>query len=322
MKKLLAFAAVLVLCLTAAFAVAEEIPLEEVTLDNGLSFPAPAQWTEYPLGAEELADGYLLVLTDKDTGRMMMVAQLEEQPGVTNQDLADALLSDSSYASAAVQQTENMELVLYALADETMVGYCFTDGEGQTYNFAFLNAGEGEKISGDTALLMMAQQCAAGTCFVEPEQSAVQGQTIETDSGILLQACAIDTLVCALPAQWTEMPLSEEEKAEGHLVMLTDETTGHVLLVMASEIEAGFTNDLLAETLSQDGEYAARLLTNAHGQELVQFLAADQTIGGYALMDADGWMYIFYFSGEKLLTEDAALTQLVSDCMNQVYFGQ
>lgn len=320
MKKLLAFAAVLALCLTAAFAVAEEIPLEQVTLENGLSFPAPTQWTEYPLGAEELAEGYLLVLADKDTGRMMMVAQLEEQPGATNQDLADALLENSDYASAAVQQTEYLEMVIYALADQTMVGYCFTDGEGLVYNFAFLN-GDGTLLSGDTALLMMAQQCMAGTRMEEPEQAAAQ-QLIQTESGIRLELCTIDDLIFALPADWTEMPLSEQEQAEGNLAMLTDEATDHVLLVMASEIEAGFTNAQLAETLGQDGEYAARLLTNAQGQELVQFLTADQSIGGYALMSEDGWMYIFYFSGKDLLTEDAALTQLVSECMDRICFAE
>lgn len=320
MKKLLAFAAVLALCLTAAFAVAEEIPLEQVTLENGLSFPAPTHWTEYPLGAEELAEGYVLVLADKDTGRMMMVAQLEEQPGATNQDLADALLDNSDYASAAVQQTEYLEMVIYALADQTMVGYCFTDGEGLVYNFAFLN-GDSTLLSGDTALLMMAQQCMAGTRMEEPEQAAAQ-QLIQTESGIRLELCTIDDLIFVLPADWTEMPLSEQEQAEGNLAMLTDEATDHVLLVMASEIEAGFTNAQLAETLGQDGEYAARLLTNAQGQELVQFLTADQSIGGYALMSEDGWMYIFYFSGRDLLTEDAALTQLVSECMDRICFAE
>lgn len=320
MKKLLAFAAVLALCFTAAFAVAEEIPLEQVTLENGLSFPAPTQWMEYPLGAEELAEGYVLVLADKDTGRMMMVAQLEEQPGATNQDLADALLDNSDYASAAVQQTEYLEMVIYALADQTMVGYCFTDGEGLVYNFAFLN-GDGTLLSGDTALLMMAQQCMAGTRMEEPEQAAAQ-QLIQTESGIRLEMYTIDDLIFVLPADWTEMPLTEQEQAEGHLAMLTDEATGHVLLVMASEIEAGFTNAQLAETLGQDGEYAARLLTNAQGQELVQFLTADQSIGGYALMSEDGWMYIFYFSGKDLLTEDAALTQLVSECMDRICFAE
>lgn len=320
MKKLLAFAAVLALCFTAAFAVAEEIPLEQVTLENGLSFPAPTQWTELPLGEEELAEGCVLVLADGDTGRMMMVAQLEEQPGATNQDLADALLDDSDYASAAVQQTENLEIVIYALADQTMVGYCFTDGEGLVYNFAFLHIDD-ETLSGDTAFLMMAQQCMAGTRMEEPEQSAAQ-QLIQTESGIPLEMYTIDDLIFALPADWAEMPLTEQEQAEGHLAMLTDEATGHVLLVMASEIEAGFTNAQLAETLGQDGEYAARLLTNAQGQELVQFLTADRSIGGYALMSEDGWMYIFYFSGRDLLTEDAVLTQLVSDCMDRICFAE
>lgn len=321
MKKLLAFAAVLVLCFTAAFAMAEEIPLEEVTLDNGLSFPAPTQWTEYPLGEEELAEGYVLVLVDEDTGRFMMVAQLEEEEGATNQDLADALLGNSDYASAVVQQSEHMEMVIYTLADESMVGYCFTDGEGLTYNFAFLNA-DGKKISGDSALLMMAQTCAMGTRFEEPEQSEAQQQLIETQSGFTLEICTIDDLVFVLPADWTEIPLTEEDRADGSLVMLTDEATGHVLLVMASEIEAGFTNAELADTLAQDGEYAARTMINALGQELVQFLSADQSIGGYALMSEDGWMYRFYFSGEDLLTEDATLTQLVSECMDRIYFAK
>ena len=54
----------------------------------------------------------------------------------------------------------------------------------------------------------------------------------------------------------------------------------------------------------------------------MQFLTADQSIGGYALMSEDGWMYIFYFSGKDLLTEDAALTQLVSDCMDRICFAE
>lgn len=320
MKKLLVFAAVLVLCLTAGFAVAEEIELEQVALENGLVFPVPTQWTEVELTEEERAEGYVLMLLDEDTDRSMVVTAAEMNADVTNQDLAEAFEETGDYGSIKVMDTGKLEMVFYAYADETMVGYCFVDGEGLVYNFAFMNA-ENEKISGDTALLRMAQECAAATGF--EEQTVSLNDAEETADGYRLEEYSVGSLIFALPAGWTEVPLSEQDIEDGSLVMLENEEAGHKVLVMANEVGKGITTSLLAETLGQDPEYSlAWQVKNSHGQELVQYLTADHSVGGYALVDADGWMYIFYFSGELAITEDGQLTKLVSDCMESVYFEE
>ena len=322
MKKLLMVLIALLLCLTAGFAMAEEIRLDLVEMENGLIFPVPVEWTQVELSQQEMEEGYLLMMLEEDTARCMLVTADEIGIGATNQDIADSLAADGGYGMVSVVDAGEMEVVLYSLSDQTIIGYCFTDGEGAMYNFAFLNAND-EPLTGDAALLQMAQQCMQNTAMADGELSVSLNDMEDPASGIPLTEYGAGSLVFALPADWESVELSEQEIADGSLVMLMDQDYGYAALVMASEIGKEFTNALLADTLGQDPEYAmARLVTNAHGQELVQYLTADQTVGGYAVMDADGWMYIFYFSGQTPITQDALLTQLVSDCMDRVYLEE
>lgn len=322
MKKLLTVCIALLLCLTAAFAMAEEIQLDLVEMENGLIFPVPVDWTQVELSQQEVEEGYLLMMLEEDTARCMLVTTGEMETGATNQDLADSLMADGGYGMASVVDAGEMEVVLYSLSDQTIVGYCFTDGEGAMYNFAFLNAND-EPLTGDTALLQMAQQCMQNTAMADGELSVSLNDMEDPASGIPLTEYGAGSLVFALPADWASVELSEQQIADGSLAMLRDEATGYAALVMANEVGSGITNAFLADTLGQDPEYAtARLVTNAHGQELVQYLTTDQTVGGYAVMDAEGWMYIFYFSGPTPVTQDALLTQLVSDCMDRLYFEE
>ena len=322
MKKLLMVLIALLLCLTAGFAMAEEIRLDLVEMENGLIFPVPVEWTQLELSQQEMEEGYLLMMLEEDTARCMLVTADEIGIGATNQDIADSLAADGGYGMVSVVDAGEMEVVLYSLSDQTIIGYCFTDGEGAMYNFAFLNAND-EPLTGDAALLQMAQQCMQNTAMADGELSVSLNDMEDPASGIPLTEYGAGSLVFALPADWASVELSEQEIADGSLVMLMDQDYGYAALVMASEIGKEFTNALLADTLGQDPEYAmARLVTNAHGQELVQYLTADQTVGGYAVMDADGWMYIFYFSGQTPITQDALLTQLVSDCMDRVYLEE
>lgn len=322
MKKLLMVLIALLLCLTAGFAMAEEIRLDLVEMENGLIFPVPVEWTQVELSQQEMEEGYLLMMLEEDTARCMLVTADEIGIGATNQDIANSLAADGGYGMVSVVDAGEMEVVLYSLSDQTIIGYYFTDGEGTMYNFAFLNAND-EPLTGDTALLQMAQQCMQNTAMADGELSVSLNDMEDPASGIPLTEYGAGSLVFALPADWASVELSEQEIADGSLVMLTDRDSGYAALVMANEIGKEFTNALLADTLGQDPEYAmARLVTNAHGQELVQYLTADQTVGGYAVMDADGWMYIFYFSGQTPVTQDALLTQLVSDCMDRVYLEE
>lgn len=324
MKRLLALVFALMLCLTAAAALAETIGVEPVELNNGLCFPAPADWTQMELDEEDREEGYVLMTMDEDTGRCMALVVEDMGEGVTTADVAEILQSSSDYAGAnLVTNGHGMEFALYALADQTMVSYAFVDENGQMYNFSFLNA-EGKKISGDTALLELVDTCMAATRFAEAEEEEAEEPTAPAMAGsIPLETYTLDkTISIALPADWTEQELSEEEQEEGYVIILLDEENERGMLVMATEL-GDITTAQLADGLAEDGDYAtARLMTNSHGMELVLYVMADQTAGGYCFVDGDGWLYNFMFmlDGEKVMTNDADLAQLVSDCMENTYY--
>lgn len=323
MKKMLALVLSLMLCLTAAAALAETIGVEPVELNNGLCFPAPADWTQMELDEEDREEGYVLMTMDEETGRCMALVVEDMGEGVTTADVAEILQSSSDYAGANLVTNEHgMEFALYALADQTMVSYAFVDENGQMYNFSFLNA-EGKKISGDTALLELVDTCMADTRFAVAEEEAQEPAAPAMAGSIPLETYTLDkTISIALPADWTSQELSEVEKDAGYVIVLLDEKSQRCVMVTANEL-GDITTAQLAEGLAEDSDYAtARLMTNSHGMELVLYVVADQTAGGYCFVDGDGWLYNFMFmlDGEKVMTNDAELAQLVSDCMENTYY--
>ncbi len=332
MKKLVSLLLALIVCLAAVGATAETIPVEEMLLDNGLCFVAPSQWEETGLTDEDYAEGYLLLLMDIDTGRCMGVNISDVDESVTNQELIDAMNSDSTYLSAQLVTNEHgVELVLYAYADETVVGYVLLDGEGKMYSFTFLNA-EDKRISSDDALLALVDTCMADTYLDEEmalyandddvitgananEQPTVQGSVPLTMVGIK------EGPNFPVPSQWKEVEPTDAEKKDGCVAIYTDETTSRTMVIMANEL-GDITTAELAEAMQQDSEYiAVRLMTNGYGQEMVLYVSADQATGGYCFVE-DGWMYamIYGVGGGAVMTNDEVLAQLVQDCMNNTYF--
>lgn len=325
-KRMLALVLTLMLALTALPAMAETIDTALVELDNGLCFPAPAHWMQMELDKDDLEEGYLLMAMDEDTGRCMAVMVEELGEGVTTAELVDILKDDSDYAGATLTTNEyGMEFVLYALADQTMVSYAFVDENGDMFNFSFLNAQDG-KISGDNALLTLVDTCMTGT-HVAQSGTGASGETgsltAVTTGNIPLEMYTLDkTLAIALPVDWVSQELSDEEREEGYVAILLDEVNQRGMLVMANEL-GGITTAQLADALAEDKDYAAaRLMTNSHGMELILYVLADQTAGGYSFVDGDGWLYNFMFmlDGEKVMTSDAELAQLVNDCMENTYY--
>ena len=236
MKKLLALVFALMLCLTVAHA--ETIEVEMVQLTGGLCFPVPADWTELELDADDREEGYVLMTMDEITGRCMALVVEDMGEGVTTADVAEILQSSSDYAGAnLVTNGHGMEFALYALADQTMVSYAFVDENGQMYNFSFLNA-EGKKVSGDTALLELVDTSMAETCYADAvEEEAEEAAAPVTAGSIPLETYTLDkTIAIALPADWTEQELSEEEKDEGYAIILLDEENERGMLVMATEL--------------------------------------------------------------------------------------
>lgn len=328
MKKLSLVLLALLLCFTLAAAQAATIQLETTMLENGLTFPTPIGWSEIELDESDYEDGLILTLMDEDTGRGMVVSIEEIEAGITNADVVEVFADDPEYAGAKLITNEyDQELVLYALADESMICYCFMDAEGWMYNFAFLNAND-EKISSDSALLQMVDACMADTYFDEDafwleDEASYEAESVVAESGITLEMVGIeDGPVFPIPADWSEVELSDEDVEDGCVAAYTDEDSGRNMLIMAAEV-GEISTEKLAEMLTDDPDYAAvRLMTNDHGQDLVLIVTADLTSGGYFLMDDDGWMYSFLFSldGESSMTDDDMLALLVQDCMANTYF--
>lgn len=330
MKKCFALILALVMCLSAFAATAETIELEEMLLDNGLCFVAPADWSEMELDASDYEDGYLLMLADPDTGRAMALTMQEGSAELTTTDLAEMFAGDADYAGAQLVTNEHgAELVLYALVDQTMIAYTILDEEGNMYSFSFLNA-QGETIARDNALLELADACMADTYFDEEltglddaDEDTAETAELTVAGDIELELVSIeDGLVFPIPANWTEQQLDSDDIEEGAVAGYTDKASGRNMLIMANEVGAISTAEL-ADILADDEDYAnVRLMTNDHGLDMVLAVSADLTSGGYCFMDEDGWLYNFLFGldGETVMTNDAALAQLVQDCMANTYF--
>lgn len=331
MKKWIALLLSLVLCLVAPLALAETIQVEEMLLDNGLCFAAPADWTQVELDADDYEDGYLLMMMDEETGRSMVLTVEEGDPEMTTTLLTEVLSDDQEYAGAQlVTSKQGAELVLYALADQTMMGYCILDEAGNLYNFSFMNV-EGERIARDTALMELVDTCMANTYFDEEltgledadEEADEPAAQVAAQGDIALKMVAIkDGPTFPIPADWDEGELSDSDMADGAVAAYTDEATGRNMLIMASEV-GPITTAQLAEILTGDEDYAnVRLMTNEHGLDMVLTVSADLTSGGYCFMDEDGWLYHFIFGldGDTVMTDDAGLAQLVQDCMANTYF--
>jgi len=328
MKKFFLTLLTLILCLTVFAAQAETIELETTMLENGLTFPTPANWTEVELGASDYEEGFILLLTEEETDRCMMVSTSKQSEDISNADLLEVYAGDEDYVGAVLNENaHDHQMVLYALADETMIGYCFMDTEGCMYSILFFNAND-EKISDDNALLQMVDACMADTYFDEDafwleDEASYETETVMGDSGVALEMVGIeDGPVFPIPAEWTEVELSNADKKDGCVAAYTDEDSGRNMLIMAAEV-GEISTEKLAEMLTDDPDYAAvRLMTNDHGQDLVLIVTADLTSGGYFLMDDDGWMYSFLFSldGESSMTDDDMLALLVQDCMANTYF--
>ena len=332
MKKIAALMLSLILCLIAPLALAETIEVEEMMLDNGLCFVAPVGWTHMELDADDYEEGYLLMAADEATDRAMMLTFMEGDPAMTLDVMQTVFAEDPEYTGAQIVSNDHgMDMVLYALADQTMISYCFSDEAGDIYNFSFLNM-EDESIARDRALLELVDTCMANTYFDydladigEADDGTEPAAPVTAQGDIALKMVAIeDGPTFPVPAEWTAMELDDQDIADGCVAAYTEESTGRNMLIMANEI-GKISTAALAEEFADDPDYATvRLITNDHGLDMMLTVSEDLTSGGYCFMADDGWLYNFIFGldGDTVMTDDEGLAQLVQDCMANTYFEE
>lgn len=322
MKRMSALLVALMLCL-ATVAACAEVSLFETS--QGLTIAAPADWSQLELDEEQKQQGYALMMVSGDKSDIFAICITDLKAAYTAQELIDALDDDGTYASLQAHTNEQgQEMVIYAYADRTMIGYMFCSAEGILHDFGFLHL-DGSALTDDAELLAVAQECMAATVLseaaAEPAEEDGIIATIADGEIELMMVGIADGPVFPAPANWSDLELTEAEMAEGCLAAYSDEANGRSMLVMASEM-ANADNELLLSVYQNDAYYAtAQLVTNEYGQEAVLYVTADREMAGYSFVGQDGWLYNFIFSldgGD--LTQNELMTELVSYCVSNTYF--
>lgn len=321
MKKLSALLMALVLCLT-AFAACAEVELLET--EQGLTIAIPTGWRQLELDAEDLQEGYALMMVSGDDSDVFVICVTELGKVCTAQEIVDAMNESDTTASMQVfTNSQGQEMVVYSEQDQTLIGYMLCAADGLLYDFSFLHA-DGSVLSGDTDLLALAQECMDATCLEEAAEEPAEPETVAIAGGAVeLKLVAIsDGPVFPVPVNWAEQELSAEDQADGCLAMYEEEATGRTMLIMASELGAYSTGDMHT-VMQADEDYAtAQLLTNEQGLEVILYVTSDMQAGGYCFVGEDGWLYNFFFglSDGSNMTQDQVLAELVSYCMNNTCF--
>lgn len=171
MKKIVALVLALMISLTAVAVFAESvIPVELVTMEDGLEFAIPNDW-EYTEITEELAaQGIAVQAIDATNNRLFMLIMAQQESYVEVAALAESMAADTaSYANAAAVTNEyGMEVVLFESADNTVAGFTFIDTEGMQYIFSYAHA-DASVITEDADLAALVSEVINTIGYVEVE---------------------------------------------------------------------------------------------------------------------------------------------------------
>lgn len=173
MKKIAALVLALMLSLTAVAAFAEAelaIPVELVTMEDGLEFAVPTGW-EYAEITEELAaQGIAIQATDVANNRLFILIVAQQEGYVEVAALAEAMAADTAqYANAAaVTNQYGMEVVLFESADNTVAGFTFVDATGMQYVFNYAHA-DASAITEDVDLAALVSEVVNTIGYVAAE---------------------------------------------------------------------------------------------------------------------------------------------------------
>ncbi len=173
MKKIIALVLALMLSLSVVAAVAETtlaIPVELVTMQDGLEFAVPSDW-EYTEITEELAAaGIAIQAMDVANNRLFMLTLAQQAEVIEATVLADAMAADTAnYAAAAyVENQYGMGVVLFESADNCVAGFTFIDETGMQYIFSYAHA-DASPITEDTDLSALVSEVVNTIGYVAPE---------------------------------------------------------------------------------------------------------------------------------------------------------
>lgn len=126
------------------------------------------------------------------------------------------------------------------------------------------------------------------------------------------------------PIPFTYAELSDVEAAMGYIMIGEEPETGIGMMVMLGTVENDVEPAMLALAMQQDTASfsSAILMENHFGQEAILYEAADQSFGGFCVLDGEGYMYTFMFvhTDGSPITGDDVLAKLASESFLNVYF--
>ncbi len=145
MKKLIAVALSLVLCLTAFAALAETAVTmgEPIAFEDGLTFALPADWAEVELTPEAEEAGVVLQAKDAAGARTVALSWSEIPEGYTV-DQMKAEFEAAGYTEVNVGEVNGLQIVTYTIAASDVTGFCTLGKNNDMYNFVFAPASDAE----------------------------------------------------------------------------------------------------------------------------------------------------------------------------------
>ena len=131
-------------------------------------------------------------------------------------------------------------------------------------------------------------------------------------------------LTIAVPADWSQLELDEEQKQQGYALMMVSGDKSDLYVLVVSDVEATFTAQEIVDAMKDDTYASMQAYTNAQGQEMVIYSYADQTMIGYMFCSDEGILYNFGFMhlDGSVLTDDAELLAVAQECMAATVLGE
>lgn len=261
---------------------------ETITLDCGLTFPAPVEWSDGPLPESFQVENQLYARYDGD-GRFMQLRTNEYGKNATVEDMAKLFANEDSFTNVKV--TENplgQKLVYLEAATGNFLSLMVFDGEGTAYICTFGNFYKGNPVVKDPVFMGLVETVKQNILLAPADDAAQPAASgIEYEYHTVKGAFTIPA-----PKGW-ELDL----KKETDLFRATDPESGVYFYVRVNTYDRpGDPEGIYQSFAKADTMKNAQLLTGKDGLQIIQADGADGTFSALMIPDEVGNVYIITFT--------------------------
>lgn len=298
---------------------------ETITLDCGLTFPAPVEWSDGPLPESFQVENQLYARYDGD-GRFMQLRTNEYGKNATVEDMAKLFANEDSFTNVKV--TENplgQKLVYMEAATGNFLSLIVFDGEGTAYICTFGNFYKGNPVVEDPVFMGLVETVKQNLLLAPADdaaQPAASGDEMLLNDGVEFDVIDYEGFRFLFPKHWAMQPTTEEMRAEKIFMLLVDEEKGYSMEGRIEFPGDGSTIKDCFEAMKADTDTYGDMITgnNESGQPIIVFKHKDGLASGFAAMDSEGALYIFTFSAndDRQVALHTDLTAIIAHCATYV----